>query len=163
MFRRNTVLRDAFLDDDDELLLVRRQFMINMQLKQLLLPEEADGRKKKWRHNRLNWSQHVQQLQHEGLFKQTYRMSLKSFNKLVDLLREDITVDCAKSMNSTGGNEPIYPKLVVAAGIMAYGEHTNFLISKTVLGCSKTATFEAIKKFRAAVLNCMSWVISYDP
>ena len=46
-------------------------------------------------------------------------MSKKAFDKLVDILK--ITVDKLKSKNSTSGNAPISPLMIVAIGLRFLG------------------------------------------
>jgi hypothetical protein len=43
----------------------------------------------------------VQQLEDEGSFARTYRISLVSFNKLLSYVLHDLTLDYARSVNST--------------------------------------------------------------
>jgi hypothetical protein len=54
---------------------------------------------------------------HTDEFTQKYRITLDTFNNLLEYLRPYITVDPIKSQNSTPGSLPIYPELVVAIGI----------------------------------------------
>ena len=157
----NESIRIAFelADDTNEMMMLQANTFFNesREMRILLAPllcDDGQLRIPKWRHNRLNWNEHVQKLQHEGTFNRMYRMSLESFNKLVDLLREEITVDFAKSSNSTRGNEPIFPELVVAAGLLAHGMNCNHLLVKEVVGCSKSSIDRVVEMFRLAVLGC---------
>jgi len=54
--------------------------------------ENKQKRLFKWKHKRLNWEEHVEKARHTGSFKPDYHMSEERFNKLVNILREDITV-----------------------------------------------------------------------
>ncbi len=48
--------------------------------------DESVTREAKWHHRRMKWEAHVIQLQHENLFKRTYRMTLGAFQKLTRIL-----------------------------------------------------------------------------
>lgn len=75
----------------------------------------------KWTNIRLNWQEHVRRELHTRTFDTKYHMTLSSFNQLVDTLRPSITLDFVKSMNSTMGNTPIYPELIVGMGLRYLG------------------------------------------
>ncbi|KAF4045778.1 hypothetical protein GN244_ATG01823 [Phytophthora infestans] len=55
---------------------------------------------------RLNWKHHSQLLLNEGQFRQYYRMSFRSFEKLVRMLGPSLRVDEAQSRRRTG-TEPL--------------------------------------------------------
>jgi hypothetical protein len=48
-------------------------------------------------------------------------MSEEAFDHLVDIYRDDITVNYARALALTQGNDPIYPELVVGAGLRFLG------------------------------------------
>ena len=48
-------------------------------------------------------------------------MAETSFTTLVNILRNDITVNKARSQASSSENEPIYPELVTGAGLPFLG------------------------------------------
>ena len=48
-------------------------------------------------------------------------MSERSFNQLVDILRPQVYADEFQSFQSTSGNDPITPEIVVAAGLRFLG------------------------------------------
>lgn len=119
-FESNQMLGNSVLDnlleemeeqDDVELMLVLNFFQENKKNRRL----------HKWFNRRLNWDDHVERERHTGSFHSKYHMSEESFNNLVDMLRPSITVDFQKSLNSTSGNTPIYPELVVATGLRFLG------------------------------------------
>ena len=82
-----------------------------------------DKRSIKYKHNRINWNEHVEMLHHTGEleFQRRYHMTEESFNKLVEMLREDLMIDIVQSMRASGGNPPILPELVVACGLRSLG------------------------------------------
>jgi hypothetical protein len=61
----------------------------------------------------LKWSQHVRRLEQEGLFQKMYRMSVTSFDKLVDLLQPWLQVNLKQSHNASKGNQPIVPEIIM--------------------------------------------------
>jgi hypothetical protein len=100
------------IDDDDEDLPV---------IVQWLQQHQTQERSAKYRHHRIKWSEHLEMLQSTNGFQTRYHMTEESFNNLVDLLREYITGDYAKSQASTKGNDRISPELVVGAGLRLLG------------------------------------------
>ena len=97
-------------DEEDEFLFVRMAFEQNRK-----------RRHWKWKHTRIDWVDHLAKEHHTGNFNSRYHMDVGKFNILVSRLRPWITVDFRKSMNSTSGNIPIYPELVVATGLRYLG------------------------------------------
>jgi hypothetical protein len=77
----------------------------------------GEQRAPKWQLDRLDWAKHVDHQTHTDEFTKKYRMTLETFNKLLEILRPYITVDPIKSQNSTPGSLPIHPELVMAIGI----------------------------------------------
>ena len=75
--------------------------------------DESVTREAKWHHRRIKWEAHVVQLQHENLFKRTYRMTLQSFQKLTRVLGKNIVAD----ESCCPVHEHIYPEIVVAVGL----------------------------------------------
>jgi hypothetical protein len=120
-----------------------------LEMQFLLLMEVAMGERKiKWKHTRLNWKEHVEQLLHEESFDNQYRMSLEAFTTLVDLLRPMITPNIIKSLNSCP--DPTYPEMVVAVGIrwLAGG---SYLDLKTSFGISRSSVFRLRDMFVDAI------------
>ena len=110
-------------------------------------------RRIKSRKTRVDWEVHVMDLQHSREFESTYHMTLTSFNMLVDILRNDITVDEAKSRASSSGNDPIYPELVAGAGLRFLGgEFPKGL--RDLYGISTSSVKRIIELFLTAVVNC---------
>ena len=77
------------------------------------------NRSKKFRHNRLNLPQHTRMCIATGGFERRYHMTYDAFTQLVDIL--DIKVDFKQSSNSTSGNDPITPTMIVAIGLRFFG------------------------------------------
>ena len=102
-------------------------------------------------YNRLDWDRHVATRQHNGTFKQYYRMSLASFNRLVAML--NIDVDIQQSMRSTAGNAPIRKEMVVGAGIR-YIAGSQISDLEDVYGVSPTSTKRMVDKFLDAAYEC---------
>ncbi len=61
----------------------------------------------------LKWSQHVRRLEREGLFQKMYRISVTSFDKLVELLQPWPQVNLKQSHNASKGNQPIVPEIIM--------------------------------------------------
>ena len=54
-------------------------------------------------------------------FQPRYHMSKCSFNKLGDILRNDISIQVQQSMRSSSGSGPITPDMIVGAGLRLLG------------------------------------------
>ena len=72
---------------------------------------------------RLIWPDYVAQLVHQNEFGVTFRMSLYSFNKLVDLLRLRLSVDEHQSFRCNHGEISgcVLPELVVGMSLRWLG------------------------------------------
>ena len=87
----------------------------------LFFEENSRIRSIKWKNNRLNWQEHIRRELHTKTFASKYHMPLRSFNRLVNLVRHGVTVNEIRSMASTGGNTPIYPELIVGMSLRYMG------------------------------------------
>jgi hypothetical protein len=62
---------------------------------------------------RLKWMAHVKQLHREGQFNRMYRMSYKSFRKLLSLLSPYLMVDAKQGSRRNHGMGHVTPELVL--------------------------------------------------
>ncbi|KAI2507521.1 nuclease [Fragilaria crotonensis] len=111
--------------------------------------DDRETREAKWNHRRINWEAHVLQLQHENLFKRTYRMSLQAFEKLTHVLGKDIVIDEVHCPVL----EHIPPEIVVAVGIR-YLSGGKCLDLKTAYGLSLSSVYRCRDLFILAVNRC---------
>jgi hypothetical protein len=111
------------------------------------------SREAKWHHRRINWETHVMQLQHENLFKRTYRMSLRAFHKLTALLGKNIIVDEVHCPV----DEFIYPEIVVAVGLR-YLSGGSSLDLKTVYGISLSSVYRCQNLSLKPSMHVLSWI-----
>ncbi len=66
-------------------------------------------------------------LEYTNEFEKRFRMSRSMFYDLVDELRIPLTVvSFVKSMNSTSGNEPIFPEMIVSISLRILGPSDTF-------------------------------------
>jgi len=80
-------------------------------------------------------------------------MSVDAFEKLVGLLQDTIHVNEQNSRNSTQGNEPIYPHMIVACGIrFLAGELPKSLCD--IYGMGDESLRITVNKFLKAVNAC---------
>jgi hypothetical protein len=122
--------------------------------------DKQQSRVFKWQYTRLNWEEHLAELNHTGRFYSFYHMKEASFDNLVDILRPFITINEARSRASTtternpNGNTPIYPELVIAVSLAYMGGDATpkFLGSK--YGISWSHCRYLIGKFIDAVIDC---------
>ena len=139
-FRRGVVQEAIYGHTDDD------------EMEATIMLMEENKRNWKWKYDRLDWTEHVAQQLHTNKFQSKYHMSLAAFNDLVELLRQDITVDFNTSRLSTEGNDPIYPKLVLAAGLRFLGG-TKHKDLGDIIGCSTASARRVVSMFTSAVLD----------
>jgi hypothetical protein len=128
-------------DDDDDLAAIAQWVEL----------EGIQSRKPKYRYRRIDWSRHLQMLRATDGFQTRYHMQEESFDALVNLLREYITVDVSKSHASTGGNDPISPEIICAAGIRFLGGEFHKSIAD-IYGISIKSAERIVELFFDAVL-----------
>ena len=92
----------------------------------LLFRENRRLKKIKFQHKRVDWEEHISMLKYTNEFEKRFRMSRSMFDDLVEELRVPLTVSFVKSMNSTSGNEPIYPEVIVAISLRILGPSDTF-------------------------------------
>jgi len=107
----------------------------------------------KFNHKQVDWEEHLRMCRHTNGFYCRYHMREVSFDKLVDLLRDDITVDEVCSRASTQGNDLIYPELITAAGLKFLGGEYQKSIADFI-GISIDSTRRVVHMFLDAVLIC---------
>jgi hypothetical protein len=101
-------------DNDDKKNAKKSHYLLNL----LLLRRHHHSRHRpKFSPKRLVWKDYVSQLIHQNEFTVTFRMSLVAFNKLVDILREDLEVNQHQALRSSNRNGPNLPELVVAMSL----------------------------------------------
>jgi hypothetical protein len=107
----------------------------------------------KFRYKRQNWDEMVNQLLSTNTWKKKYLMEYDTFMKLVDMLRDKITMDQVQSMRSTSGNEPIYPELIVSIGIRILGGELERSLDQ-IFGISLSYVPKLFELFIDACLEC---------
>ncbi len=98
--------------------------------------DESVTREAKWHHRHIKLEAHVIQLQHVNLFKRTYRMPLRAFQKLTRMLGKDIVVD----ESCCPVHEHIYPEIIVAVELQ-YLSGGKCLDLKTCYGLSLMSVY----------------------
>jgi hypothetical protein len=107
----------------------------------------------KWEHNRLNWEESLHKERHQQSFESKYHMSETAFFTLLDMLRDSITVNFIKSRNSTKGNDPIFPELILATGLRFLGGSSHKDL-EDIFGMSINSVKRVIKMLFEAILGC---------
>jgi hypothetical protein len=120
------------------------------------------SRRIKWEHQRLDWDEHVKKLHHTQMFSTYYHMSEDTFLILLEIVHDDITVDYIKSRNSTNGNDPIYPELVLTAGLEFMGGCAYKHIAQ-IYGMLIESAKRVVRKFWNAIIlnNALSLVLPH--
>lgn len=102
---------------------------------------------------RMNFELHVEQLQIDGTFENTFRMSLLRFRELANLLRQRIDVNVEMSIRRTRGKRPISAEITVLCGIR-YLAGGSYLDIRNVAQVSIPSFYRAVHRFFQAVLSC---------
>ena len=79
-------------------------------------------------------------------------MTEESFNKLVNILREDVTVDGMQSLRSSDVNRQIYPEMIVASGLRFLGGEPVISLAD-VYGMSDSSTRRVNQMFIETVIS----------
>jgi len=124
-------------DDDDELL--------------NFLYIGGNTRVEKYIHPRLCWEDHLEKLQHEGMFSRTYRMSYEAFLKLLLFIRPSL--QCRNGNSDQGGAELIRPEIVMAIALrwLAGGSYIDI---RHAYFCSVTSIYRCRNTFIDAICSC---------
>lgn len=145
-------ISDVFSDDSSDSSSDDDDFITAIAIAQILMifDQEKGQRIFKYHRRRLNWQEEVAHKLHTQEFDKTYRMSHGTFVELVNILREDITVDEVKARAS--GAEPIYPELVVAVGLrwLAGGRYSDL---RDWCGISTSSFYRIRDVFLTAVMR----------
>ena len=114
---------------------------------------EMNRRKRaaKYKHDRKDWYEHADMLEQTGEFENRFRMSRDHFNILLDAIKDAITVDFARSANSTEGNDPIYPEVVLACGLRFVGLGSTIPDLADLYGMSTSSARRVINMFLDSV------------
>jgi len=118
---------------------------------QLMFAGNKRLRKVKFMHERTDWDKHVEMLEYTNNFEHRFRMKREHFEYLLDAVRDAITVDFARSSNSTGGNEPIYPEMILAMGLRFCGLGSTVPDLADVYGISDASVRRCITMFLDAI------------
>ena len=114
----------------------------------LVMSRKKSKRKKKHRYDRLDLDRHFEMCHYTNLFQSRYHMTYESFNQLVDIL--SIEVNEKRSRASTGGNEPITSRMIVAIGLRFMGGEKRKSL-KDIFGTSTSSIDRAISIFLDSV------------
>ena len=83
--------------------------------------DDKDVRGPKFLYKRIDWEEDLKMLRATGQFRSRYHMPEPTFNKLVEILRDDLSVDELQSRRSSGGNKPISVEVIVGMGLRFMG------------------------------------------
>ena len=109
---------------------------------------DDNDKKKRWKHVRINWNYHVNQLLHEGYFQNEYRMTYDSWKKLYNLLYPRLKPKRKVSPQDM----PVTVQLIVAVGIKwLTGSDLNSC--RHIFKMSRTEVYRCANKFLFAVLE----------
>ena len=118
---------------------------------QAILSTNKRQRSIKYRHERKDWAEHVEMLLQTDQFENRFRMPKAHFEYLLEAIRGAITVDFARSSNSTEGNEPIYPEVILAIGLRFVGLGSTVPDLADIYGMSTASARRVINMFLNAI------------
>jgi hypothetical protein len=101
---------------------------------------------------RLQWRRRVHQLESEGAFERTYRMTLASFNTLLSFLRADIACDASQSTCSTGV-DPIEPEIVLHC-VLRWLAGGSYIDIRDVAEISVASFYRVVHVGLRAIVKC---------
>lgn len=111
---------------------------------------------------RLNWQQHVRLLVAEKNFERYYRMSLESFEKLVDLVRPTITFDEDMSIRSSGGTAAYISAEIVMHCLIRYLAGGSYLDIRLVGTISIPSFYRCLHIGVRAISQCQALTIRFE-
>jgi len=117
----------------------------------ILFSQNKRRRSIKFKHDRKDWDSHVRMLLTTNKFDNCFCMSKDHFDFLLEAIREGITVDYLRSMNSTGGNDRIFPEIVMAMGLRFLGLGSTVPDLADLYGTSVDSARRVINMFLDAI------------
>ena len=111
-----------------------------------------DVRSSPTEHVRLYWEGHVDHLCQENKFYATYRMSLPSFNTLVDWTRNELAVNNDMANVRTCA-EAVYPEIILHV-VLRYLAGGSYLDIRLTAGICVPAFYSALHKGLNALRKC---------
>ncbi len=120
-------------------------------IQEILIQDDVRWRRGKLFYPRKDWSEYEDLLVSNSNFYTRFRMSKEHFDYLVHIIRDCITVDYMKSMNSTQGNIPLSPEVVTAIGLQSLGQGHNTAALADIFGFLDATIARARKMFIDAV------------
>ena len=82
---------------------------------------------------------------------------MSALNFLIEEFREPLTVLFKHSMSLTSGNDPIYPKVIVAVGLWFLGCGDTHSSLANIHGISDASVYHMVEMFLDAVDKNESW------
>ena len=142
----STIMSEIDDDLDDLLTIIPLLFRENRRLKKI-----------KFQHKWVDWEEHISMREYTNEFEKRFRMSRSVFDYLVEELRVPLTVSFVKSMNSTSGNEHIYPEVIVAIGLQILG------LSDTFESCADNygMSVPLVKRVFDLFCNSLTTMVAY--
>jgi len=134
-----------------EMRLMNEEDWDDLDAVRLVFEQNRRKRKAKHRHDRKQWDSHEDMLLQTDAFDQRFRMPEEHFYPLLDAIRDAITVDFKRSRNSTGGNDPIYPEVVIVMGLRFTGLGSTIFDLADLYGMSESSVQRCVNMFLDAI------------
>ena len=109
------------------------------------------SRNEKYQHTRLWWEDHLEKLQHEGMFARTDRMTYQAFLKLLLFICPKL--QCQTGNSNQAGSELIKPELVMAIALhwLSGGSYIDI---RHAYFCSVASIYRCRNTFIDAICSC---------
>ena len=102
-------------------------------------------------HERKGWDVNENMLLQTDAFEQRFQMPEEHVYALLDTIRHAIMAGFKRSRNSTSGNDPIYPEVVLAMGLRFTGIGSTAFDLADLYGMSELSVKRCIIMFLDAV------------
>ena len=109
--------------------------------------------------SRISWDSHVNNLIVEGTFHRVYRMAHEPFQRLVDMVRNDLQVNHDMSFRRTG-TMPIIPEIIMHC-LIRYMAGGSYIDIRLVVDVSITAFYNCIRIAMKALIKCTALKIQF--
>ncbi len=113
----------------------------------------------KYSHVRFFWDQHVEKLQHKGMFSRTYQMTHAAFLKFLSLIGPKLAFDTGL-LNQTRGAEVIQPDIVMAIALR-WLAGCIYVDIRHAYFCSATSIYRCRDQYIDDILTCQALAIRF--
>jgi len=133
-------------------------YIENLRIFSFSLRSTEEGEYIKYKHQSINWVEHIEKFVYATKPEKWYRMMLVMLNYLIDELHEVLTVSIKHSMSSTLGGGTIHPEVIVAVSRQSLGcmdRHTSLADYYGTSDASVQYIIEQVMLWTTTGLDCI--------